>query len=38
MSYRQTLRIVDNISEDYAVEVEFWGDDMHKRLCLLSVR
>ena len=34
--YRQMLRI-DTVSEDHAVEVESWGDDMHKRLGLLSV-
>jgi hypothetical protein len=30
MSYQATLNILEKISDDHDVEVQFWGDDLKK--------
>ena len=37
MSYQGTLNVVENISKDHAIEVEFWGDELREIFLLNKV-
>ena len=31
MSYQGTLNLIETISEDHSIEVEFWGDEINNK-------